>query len=81
MQPMTNGNIRCREKQSRAIFCFKRIRPLVNYKYGNAALVNRVVNAFAMMSHLVFLCFDKERLALYGGIKGPVGPGRDTVSF
>jgi len=60
MQPMTNDNIRCREKQSRAIFCFKRIRPLVNYQYGNTALVNRVVNAFAMMSHRVFFVLTKS---------------------
>jgi len=50
-------------------------------KYGNAALVNRVVYAFAIMSHRVLIGFDKERLALYGGIKGPVGPRRDSVSY
>jgi len=32
MQPMTNGDIRCREKQSRAILCLTRIRPHVNYQ-------------------------------------------------
>jgi len=80
--PMTNGNISFREEQSRAIFYFKRrFGRLWITKYGNAALVNRVVNVSVMMDRRVFLCLDKERLALYEGIKEPVGPGRVTVSF
>jgi len=60
MQPMTGGSIRCREQQSRAIFCFKRIRPLRITKCGSAALVNRVVNAVAMRNHCVFFVLTKS---------------------
>jgi len=78
MHPMTS-NIRCRENKVGLSSDSRGLDRLGITKYGNAALVNRVVNVFAMMNHRGFLCFDKGRLVLYGGIKGPVGPGRVTL--
>jgi len=34
-----------------------------------------------MIDRRVFPCLDKEWLALCGGIKEPVGPGRGSLSF
>jgi len=81
MHPMTrvtSGN--CRENKVGLSSDSRGLDRLGITKYDNAALVNRVVNVSAMMNHRGFLCFDKGRLALYGDIKGPVGPGRVSLS-
>jgi len=80
MHPMISGNIRCRKNKVGLSSDSRELDRLGITKYGNAALVNKVVNVSAMMNHRGFLCFDKGRLALYGGIKRSVGPGRVSLS-
>jgi len=59
MHPMNSGNIRCRENKVGLSSDSRRLDRLGITKYDNVALVNRVVNVFAMMNHRVFFVLPK----------------------
>jgi len=60
MHPMTSGhNIRCRKNKVGLSSDSRGLGRLGIIKYSNAALVNRVVNVFAMMNHRGFFVLTK----------------------
>jgi len=60
MHPMTSGNICCRENEVGLSSDSRGLDRLGITKYGNAALVNRIVNVFAMMNHRGFFVLTKD---------------------
>jgi len=59
MHPMTSSNINCRKNKVRLSSDSRGLGRLGIIKYGNAALVNRVVDIFAMMNHRGFFVLTK----------------------
>jgi len=62
-------NINCRKNKDGLSADSRRLSRSGITKYGNAALVNRIVDVFAGTNHRGFFVL-KGRLALYGSIKG-----------
>jgi len=60
MHPMTSGNIHCRENKVGLSSDSRGLGRLGITKYGNAALVNRIVDVFAMMNHRGFFVLTKD---------------------
>jgi len=65
MHPMTSDNIRCRENKVGLSSDSRELDRLGITKYGNAALINRVVNVSAMMNHRGFFVLIKGDYALW----------------
>jgi len=59
MHPMNSGNIRYRKNKIGLSSDSRRLGRLGITKYGNAALVNRVANVFAMMNYRGFFVLTK----------------------
>jgi len=59
MHPMTSGNIRCRKNKVGLSSDSRGLGRLRITKYDNAALVNRIVDVFAMMNHRGFFVLTK----------------------
>jgi len=59
MHRITSGNINCRENKVVLFSDSRGLGRLGITKYGNAALVNRVVDIFAMMNHRGFFVLIK----------------------
>jgi len=59
MHPMTSGNINCQKNKIGLSSDSRGLGRLGITKYGNAALVNRVVDIFAMMNHRGFFVLTK----------------------
>jgi len=60
MHPMTSGNIRCRKNKVELSSDSRGLGRLGITKYGNAALVNRIMNVFAMMKQRGFFILTKD---------------------